>query len=219
PGGNSPTATEVAGGTLGATGPQTVPTQANPIAVTGVLAGSYTMNATAPAGYQLVSCGRVPDVDTQSVTVPSGGAGVGVFYAQQNPVAPVTQTIAGHIYSCPGGNSPTATEVAGGTLGATGPQTVPTQANPIAVTGVMAGSYTMNATTPAGYHLVSCGRVPGVTTESVTVPSGGAGVGVFYAQQNPAAPVSQTIAGHIYSCPGGNSPTATEVAGGTLGAT
>src|SRR5581483_7034289 len=151
PGGNSPTATEVAGGTLGATGPQTVPTQANPIAVTGVLAGSYTMNATAPAGYQLVSCGRVPDVDTQSVTVPSGGAGVGVFYAQQNPAAPVTQTIAGHIYLCTIGTTATATEVAGGTLGATGPRMVATQSNLMSVTGVAAGSYSMDAATPAGY--------------------------------------------------------------------
>ena len=59
------------------------------------------MTATAPPGYQLVVCGgsSTPNSSgssaTESVTVPSGGAGVGIFY-----VVPVSQTIAGHIYLC-----------------------------------------------------------------------------------------------------------------------
>ncbi len=159
PGGNSPTITEVTGGTLGASGAQAVSTQGNPLAPTSVLAGTYTMNATPPTGYTLVACsGGVRGVSTESVSVPSGGAGVGVFYVEQTAV--VAQTIAGHIYLCPGGTTATTTEAPGGTLGVSGAQTVASQPNPITPTGVAAGTYTMNATPPTGYTLVACsGRV------------------------------------------------------------
>jgi hypothetical protein len=45
--------TEVPGGTLGATGPQTIPTQANPVGPVSVVAGIYHMTETNPPGYQL----------------------------------------------------------------------------------------------------------------------------------------------------------------------
>ena len=214
----NPTTTEESGGTLGASGPTPVSATPNPLAPTEVGAGVYTMTATAPPGYQLVVCGSssTPGASgttaTESVTVPSGGAGVGIFY-----VAPVTQTIAGHIYLCNNGN-PTTTEESGGTLGASGPTPVSATPNPLAPTEVGAGVYTMTATAPPGYQLVVCGgsSTPGTSgttaTESVTVPSGGAGVGIFY-----VAPVTQTIAGHIYLCNNGN-PTTTEQSGGTLAA-
>ena len=162
------------------------------------------MTATAPPGYQLVVCGgsSTPNSSgssaTESVTVPSGGAGVGIFY-----VVPVTQTIAGHIYLCTNG-TPTTTEESGGTLAASGPSTLSATPNPLAPTGVNAGGYTMTATAPPGYQLVVCGgsSTPNSSgssaTESVTVPSGGAGVGIFY-----VVPVTQTIAGHIYLCTNG----------------
>ena len=215
---SNPTTTEQSGGTLGASGPTPVSATPNPLAPTEVGAGGYTMTATAPPGYQLVVCGgsSTPGTSgstaTESVTVPSGGAGVGIFYA-----APLSQTIAGHIYLCNNGN-PTTTEQSGGTLGASGPTPVSATPNPLAPTEVGAGGYTMTATAPPGYQLVVCGgsSTPGTSgstaTESVTVPSGGAGVGIFY-----AAPLSQTIAGHIYLCNNGN-PTTTEQSGGTLGA-
>ena len=214
----NPTTTEESGGTLGASGPTPVSATPNPLAPTEVGAGVYTMTATAPSGYQLVVCGgsSTPGASgstaTESVTVPSGGAGVGIFY-----VAPLSQTIAGHIYLCNNGN-PTTTEESGGTLGASGPTPVSATPNPLAPTEVGAGVYTMTATAPSGYQLVVCGgsSTPGASgstaTESVTVPSGGAGVGIFY-----VAPLSQTIAGHIYLCNNGN-PTTTEESGGTLGA-
>ncbi|MDR3659182.1 MAG: hypothetical protein P4L86_01980, partial [Mycobacterium sp.] len=183
--GGNQTSTEVSGGTLGATGPQTVTTQSNPISPpVPVLAGGYTMTAAPPTGYKLVTCHGTSTPNgggtsaTESVTVPSAGTGTGYFY-----VTPITQTIAGDIYLC--GST---TEVPGGTLGATGPQTVTTQANPLAPMNVKAGSYTMTATAPAGYLLVVCGgsSTPNGSgssaTESVTVPSGGAGAGVFYVQ-------------------------------------
>ncbi len=216
--GSNPTTTEETGGTLAASGPATVPATANPLAPTGVSAGGYTMTATAPPGFQLVTCGgsSTPNGSgssaTEPVTVPSGGAGVGIFY-----VAPITQTIAGHIYLCNGSN-PTTTEETGGTLAASGPATVPATANPLAPTGVSAGGYTMTATAPPGFQLVTCGgsSTPNGSgssaTEPVTVPSGGAGVGIFY-----VAPITQTIAGHIYLCNGSN-PTTTEETGGTLAA-
>ena len=216
--GGNPTTTEKPGGTVAASGPTTVPATANPLAPTSVSAGGFTMTATAPPGYQLVTCGgsSTPNGSgssaTESVTVPSGGAGVGIFY-----VVPITQTIAGHIYLCNGGN-PTTTEKPGGTVAASGPTTVPATANPLAPTSVSAGGFTMTATAPPGYQLVTCGgsSTPNGSgssaTESVTVPSGGAGVGIFY-----VVPITQTIAGHIYLCNGGN-PTTTEKPGGTVAA-
>jgi len=122
---------------------------------------------------------------TESVTVPSGGAGVGIFY-----VVPVSQTIAGHIYLC-ANSAPTTTEQSGGTLAASGPTTVSATPNPLAPVPVNAGGYTMTATPPAGYTLVACtgSSTPdssgSTATESVTVPSGGAGVGIFYVVATP----------------------------------
>ncbi len=189
----NPTTTEETGGTLAASGPTTVSGTANPLAPTSVPAGGYTMTATSPPGYTLVTCGGASTPNgsgssaTEPVTVPSGGAGVGIFY-----VTPVTQTIAGHVYLCAAG-AQTTTEVSGGTLAASGPTTVSGTANPLAPTGVRAGGYTMTATPPKGYTLVTCGgsSTPNGSgssaTEPVTVPSGGAGVGIFYV----VAPVTQ----------------------------
>jgi hypothetical protein len=54
---------------------------ANPLGPTPVAAGDYTMTATAPPGYMLVQCGGTANPpDTEKVTVPPGGAGVGIFY-------------------------------------------------------------------------------------------------------------------------------------------
>ena len=97
----------------------------------------------------------------------------------------MSQTIAGHIYLCTN-SAPTTTEQSGGTLAASGPTTVSATPNPLAPTQVNAGGYTMTATPPAGYTLVACtgSSTPdssgSTATESVTVPSGGAGVGIFY---------------------------------------
>ena len=99
---------------------------------------------------------------------------------------PPTQTIAGHIYLCAPGALPTTTEVAGGTLSASGPDTVSSQTNPLAATSVAAGTYTMTAGAPTGYLLTTCGGLAtpasgGLTaTESITLLSGGAEVGLFY---------------------------------------
>lgn len=100
---------------------------------------------------------------------------------------PPTQTLAGHIYLCTPAGVPTGTEVPGGTLSATGAQTVASQANPLVPTSVASGSYTMTAGNPPGYLLVVCGGPTAVgssgqtASESMIVPTGGAVVGVFYA--------------------------------------
>ena len=68
---------------MGAAGPQTVPVQGNPLTPINVDAGTYTMTATSPPNFTLVACGgsSTPNSDgssaTESVNVPSGGAGVG----------------------------------------------------------------------------------------------------------------------------------------------
>ena len=100
---------------------------------------------------------------------------------------PTAQTISGQIYLCVTGTAST-TEVAGGTLGATGAEDVATGANPLALLNVAAGTYTMSATPTAGYELVSCGGKAVVAssgrsaTVGVNVPSGGTGAGIFYVQ-------------------------------------
>jgi hypothetical protein len=77
------TTTEVPGGSLSATGPQMV-SGPNPLGPVPVKAGMYTMTETSPSGYQLaVDCGTTSN--TQPVTVPSGGAGVGIFYVEAIP--------------------------------------------------------------------------------------------------------------------------------------
>ncbi|MHB8437937.1 MAG: hypothetical protein ACYDD4_02085 [Acidimicrobiales bacterium] len=82
------TTTEVSGGTLAANGPSTVPSTVNPMTPTAVSAGTFTMDATAPSGWEFTTCGAgnsvtiasPPTGASEPVTVPSGGSGVGVFY-------------------------------------------------------------------------------------------------------------------------------------------
>jgi len=98
---------------------------------------------------------------------------------------PITQTIAGHIYLCDS-TQPTATEVPGGTLASTGPQTLGSSPNPLAPTQVAPGGYITTATPPPDFVLVACGGSSAPAsggnsaTEGVAVPAGGSGVGIFY---------------------------------------
>ena len=48
---------------MGATGPQTVPTQGNPLTPVNVDAGGYTMTATSPPNFTLVACGGIVDAE------------------------------------------------------------------------------------------------------------------------------------------------------------
>ena len=121
------------------------------------------------------------------------------------------QTIAGHIYLCNSG-APTTTEQSGGTLAASGPTTLAATANPLAPTQVNAGGYTMTATPPPGYTLVVCtgSSTPNssgsTATEAVTVPSGGAGVGIFYVVATTAVVTNPTTATTPTSPGGSGSP-------------
>ena len=84
--------------------------------------------------------------------------------AALNSAGTTVQTLSGHIYLCQNDN-PTTTEVLGGTIGATGPQTVPTQGNPLNPDDVDAGNYTMTATPPPGFTMVRCNDA--VSTQTV----------------------------------------------------
>ena len=217
------TVNERLGGSIWATGPQSVPTVTNPLPSTNVAAGTYTMSASAPAGYEFVTCGgsatpgNPPTTATTSVVVPSGDKGVGIFYVVQATVP--SQTIAGHIYDCTGGVA-TANERLGGSIWATGPQSLPVTGNPLNPANVLAGTYTMSASAPAGYQFVTCGgsatpgNPPVTATTTVVVPSGDKGVGIFYV--TPANVPSQTIAGHIYDCTGGVATTFERLGGSIL---
>jgi hypothetical protein len=82
----SPTTTLANGGTL--TVSSAGISSGNPLSPTNVAAGTYTMSATAPSGYEFVGCGQTgvttsgspPTSASQSVNVPAGGSGVGNFY-------------------------------------------------------------------------------------------------------------------------------------------
>jgi hypothetical protein len=177
-------------------------TLAEAVSVTSVTGGLSTLNSTT---YGIAaSPGQPYSSTTLTQTLPPSASGpitidisskwsdsfsttdVGTYdLSQLHCAAPPRQTIAGHIYLCNNAN-PTTTEVSGGSLAASGPSPVSATPNPLAPTDVGAGGYTMTATAPPGYGLVVCTgsstpSASGTTaTEAVTVPSGGAGVGIFY---------------------------------------
>ncbi len=129
-------------------------------------------------------------------------------------------TIAGHIYLCNAAGAPTTSEVAGGTLAATGPQAVTSQPNPMAPLTVPPGSYSMTAASPSGYVLVTCGGSATIgsngtsASEPVVVPSGGNGVGIFYVVV--AAPTGSLGGGSGPGSSSGNGPpTSPGSSGGT----
>jgi hypothetical protein len=123
---------------------------------------------------------------------------------------PPTQSIAGDIYVCSATGAQTTSEVAGGALASSGPQTLPTQANPLAPSAVLSGTYMMTASSPPNYVFVACngsaavGSTGVTATESVVVPAGGAGAGVFYV----------VLAAPVGSLSGGSGPAPTPGSGG-----
>ena len=179
--------------------------------VTSATGGLGSLNS---AAYSIAaSPGQPSQTATLTQTLPAGTTGVitldvsstwsggvseadsGTFDLSTINCAAPQQTIEGHIFLCNNGN-PTSTEESGGTLAATGTglTTVPATLNPSAPSNVIAGTYFMTASSPPGYQLVACGgsSLPNgagtSATESVDVPSGGAGVGVFYVSPFAASP-------------------------------
>jgi uncharacterized repeat protein (TIGR01451 family) len=144
-----------------------------------------------------------------------GGAPATQPAASKPTVAPprisppsISQSIAGHIYLC-NNSVQTTSEVPGGTLAATGPQTLGYSPNPLGSIDVGSGVYTMTATIPPGYVLVTCGgsSTPAsggnTASEAVTVPAGGAGIGIFYVSKNaPALTVVKSATESSFSAVG-----------------
>jgi hypothetical protein len=148
------------------------------------------------AGVLSVAVPRTSDCEFQADVTSTPVGGTPFFYSgwrttMANCGAPL-QTITGHIYLCVTG-SPTTTEVPGGTLAANGPQTLASQANPVTNVSVADGTYTMTADAPTGFVLVACGGSASIgsnglsASQSVPVPVGGAGAGVFYVSAPPVA--------------------------------
>jgi hypothetical protein len=149
------------------------------------------------SGVLSVAVPRTSDCEFQADVTSTPVGGTAFFYSgwrttMANCGAPV-QTITGHIYLCDVTGSPTTIEVPGGTLEANGPQTLASQANPVTTISVADGLYTMTADPPNGFLLVACGGSASISSnglsasQSVPVPSGGAGSGVFYVSAPPAA--------------------------------
>jgi len=149
------------------------------------------------SGVLSVAVPRTSDCEFQADVTSTPAGGIPFFYSgwrttMANCGAPL-QTITGHIYLCDVTGSPTTTEVPGGTLAANGPQTLASQANPVTSISVADGTYTMTADPPTGFLLVTCGGSASIgssglsASQSVSVPSGGAGTGVFYVSAPPIA--------------------------------
>ncbi len=163
--------------------------------------GTLEGSANATSGMLTVAVPATSDCAFQADVSVLPVGGVRFYYSGARATVPgcgpVHQSIAGDIFLCSAAGAQTTTEQTGGTLAATGPQTVASQANPLAPTQVPSGSYTMTATPPSGFELVACGGAATVETsgntasEPVTVPAGGAGVGAFYVvAQAPAGSLS-----------------------------
>jgi hypothetical protein len=130
--------------------------------------------------------------------VPLNGHGVANFY-----VARDQGQLAGHIWDCPSGSK---TDVSGGMLSASGPQTINSSANPLSPTTVPTGSYTVTAVAPAGFHFVACNGTDGSGTQRVSVLKGGVASVVFYVTSNPAGGSQGTSAGNNAGNSGGTAP-------------
>ncbi len=155
----NPTTTEVTGGTLAATGPSTIAAQANPLAATSVNAGDFTMTATAPDGYQFVTCGGTATVNTattatEAVNVPSGGSGTGTFYL--NVLPPPTTTTTTTV-------PPTTT-----TTTTVPPTTTTTTVPPTTTTTTTVPPTTTTTTVPPTTTTTT--TVPPTTTTTTTIP-------------------------------------------------
>jgi hypothetical protein len=90
----SPTTRAVNGGSVSVLNGSTVlATAADQLGATNVPAGTYGLDASAPASYMFVGCGTTastissPTTATQAVVVPAGGAGHGSFYVTPVPLS------------------------------------------------------------------------------------------------------------------------------------
>ncbi len=167
-------------------------TQKLPANASGIV--TLTTNSTWADGFSVSDSGTAPLSALRCGTAPASQPAVSHPVVPQ-PVVPqpvVTQSIAGHIYLC-NNSGQTTSEVSGGTLAASGPQTLGATPNPLGTTDVGAGVYTINATTPPNYVLVTCGGTAtpisggNAATEEVAVPTGGAGVAIFFASKSAPA--------------------------------
>ena len=165
------------------------------LAAGGSVTCTFTLGSYAPAAGQSLT-------DTVSVTVTdpanqTASASSISTVTTPSPNIVVSQTIAGSILLCDSNGNRTTTPVNGGTLQALSGTTVAAgAANQLPPTSVAAGAYTLSASSPPGYQLVSCGlsvvtiSTPTSASQLVNVPSGGSGAGVFYVS---AIPVTATI--------------------------
>jgi hypothetical protein len=153
-------------------------TQKLPAGSSGVI--TLTTSSTWADGFHVVDSGTA-----ELSSLHCGGAALPASVVAPSAAQPIVQSIAAHIYLC-NNTLPTATEVPGGTLASTGPQTLGSSPNPLPSTEVAPGTYVVTAMPPPDYALVACGGtsapVSGGTaaTEAVAVPAGGSGVGIFY---------------------------------------
>jgi len=108
--------------------------------------GDLLGSSVATSGLLVVPVPHLSDCTFQADVTDTAPGGSPQYYSGSRVtltscvVVPPTQTIAGHIYLCAPGGSPTTTGVAGGTLSATGPRSVTSQANPLTPTTVDRGT-------------------------------------------------------------------------------
>ena len=154
--------------------------------------GSLEGTDVAMSGTLIVAVPTTSDCTFQADVSVTPAGGKSMFYSGARATVPgcgpppsPSSTIAGDIFLC-SATGQTRTEVGGGTLAATGPESVPTGTNPLAPTKVLSGSYMMTASSPSGFGFVTCQGSASVASTGLTasvpvfVPAGGAGLGTFY---------------------------------------
>jgi len=218
----SQTTTEVPGGTITTTISGSSASQSNPAAFNNLTPGQYPAGATAPAGYELVTCGSTlytvgggggTASYTNTLTVPNNGTATANFY-----VIPIPGTLVGNIYDCTNG-AQTTNQEPGGTIATTINGSSASQNNPATFSNLAPGGYPASATAPANFEFVTCGSNlytvgnnggTAAFTNNVTVPSNGTGTANFY-----VIPIPGSLVGNIFDCANGVQTT-TQESGGTI---
>jgi hypothetical protein len=187
----SQTTTEVSGGTIAISGPDSKPAASSPISYNHIAAGDYTATATPPGHFHMVVCGGSSSISggtaVEGVHVPNNGTGNAVFYVAPNPGMLVGEIVNCNANGTAGGPAPTGGVIAiPGTSGASGALA------PVTVT-TAPGTYTVDATPPAGFNLVNCGAGGGHVTsttaadQSAVVVADETTTAVFFVQPTPSS--------------------------------
>ena len=162
-------------------------------------AGTLEGTAVGSAGTLAVPVPSVKPCVFQADVTATPAHGAPYYYSGFRTTLPscgptASQTLAIDIDECSPVDTPTTTEVPGGTAAAVGVDPIPSQPNPVVPRTVGTGTYSLVATAPPGFSFVGCGSSTpvigsGATSASMTltVVAGSSLDAVFYVVAPPTA--------------------------------